>query len=93
LFNIHQDFAGKTFSSQAVLRCADSLGDFVRGYLPLHNLQDEVWRLLAMLLWLEASIYTLDEANEDALVMNQVSFVLFCGLYLVFCSFFKKGVL
>lgn len=50
-----------------MLRCSDSLADFVRGYLPLHGLQEEAWRLLPLLLWLEASVYTLDETNEDSI--------------------------
>ncbi len=57
----------RTFSDRSLLRCADSLADFVRGYLALHGLQDEAWRLLPVLLWLEASIYTLDETNEESI--------------------------
>jgi hypothetical protein len=57
----------RTFSERAVLRCADSLADFMRGYLSLHGLQEEAWRLLPLLFWLEASIYTLDEANEESI--------------------------
>ena len=62
-----QTFVCRTFSDVSVLRCADSLGDFMGGYLPLHQLQEEGWRLLPLLLWLEASIYALDEANEAAI--------------------------
>lgn len=56
-----------TFSERAVERCMDSLADFVRGYLPLHGLQGETWRMLPVLLWAEATIYTLDELNEEAI--------------------------
>jgi hypothetical protein len=66
-----EKFVARTFSSRSVLRCADSLADFVRGYLPLHNLQEETWRLLPVLFWLEASIYTLDERNEEAIQGDQ----------------------
>lgn len=56
-----------TVSERALERCVDTLADFMRGYLPLHGLQSQQWRLLPVLLWVEGTIYTLDEYNEEAI--------------------------
>jgi hypothetical protein len=57
-----------TISPTALQRCVNTLQDFVRGYFPLHSLRaTDVWHVLALLLWTEATIYHLDERNEDAI--------------------------
>lgn len=56
-----------TVSVTALRRAADTLRDFARGYLPLHGVEPhEVGALLAPLVWAEATLYGLDEANELA---------------------------
>lgn len=48
--------------------------DFIQGYLPLHGLQlDDMWHFLHILLWCEASLYHLDELNEEAIKNPAVS--------------------
>lgn len=43
-----------------------SVAFFCKTYFTLHSLEMEchIWRVLPVLLWLEATLYTLDEMNE-----------------------------
>lgn len=55
-------------SINSIHRCQNTLQDFIRGYFALHGLHvDDMWYLIHILLWCEASLYHLDEINEDAI--------------------------
>lgn len=63
-----------TVSPNALVRCSDTLRDFVRGYFPLHGLRlGDLWTLFAPLLYCEATIYQLDELNEEAVAAKAAS--------------------
>lgn len=56
----------RTVSFRSVDKMCSSLQDFLLGYLSLHMCGDrEAWRVLGVLCWLESSLYSMDERNEE----------------------------
>mmetsp|Transcript_38066 Transcript_38066/g.84775 ORF Transcript_38066/g.84775 Transcript_38066/m.84775 type:complete len:281 (+) Transcript_38066:50-892(+) len=64
---IHDGIDTLTVSFKALKRARTTLEDFCCSYFPYHGLHSstDLFRFLDVLVWLEASIYQLDELNES----------------------------
>jgi hypothetical protein len=59
-------------SLHALQRCRTTLEDFTASYLPLYGvLKNDFWRYFDILAYVSASLYELDELNEQSITAGR----------------------